>query len=686
MSIEIRGKYLFENGEKFQIKGISYGNFDPADTKNGTFFFDQERTKNDFKLIREANINSIRLYQKPPEYLMQEAQKAGLKVILTLFVDYASKEINFRDAATIKLYKELTKDLVNFGKKYDNTILYLLGTEIPAMSLEQKGISEIENFIKKQGQDNFEKFIYEMHRSAKETDPNCLTSYSNFPPTDFLNLSFLDIITFDIYLHTEKELKSYLAKLQNYSGMKPFLIGELGFDALKEGEQFQADTLKWSIESANMSGCCGTVVFTFADGWWSGEKVIGWEMGIVSENRIPKLAYTTVKEEFGNKELPKNLPFVSVVVASYNEEKYIYKCLNALMAIHYPKDKLEIIVVSDGSKDRTVEFTKKYPVKLIDLVTNKGLSYARNAGAKVAKGEIIAYTDADCEPDPDWLYFLVQGFDNEKVGCVGGPNITHPDDPFIGRCTAQAPGAPTHVLIDDITADHVPGCNMAFRKEVLEKIGGFDEIFRIAGDDVDIEWTLQKEGYTVRYNPAAQVFHHRRSFIKSYIKQQINYGIGEAFVKQRHPERYKGFYNAIWKGRIYNTYNNSANNLLTLFSSPVIYFDWFPVLYRAEPNYLMQFPLDILWHMAWIILLLLTPVSIYFTIIGLLMLSISIIMCLLSGKFSVHRKHISKIYAIKEFFLISYLSFIWSFVRKYGQIKGSLFVWLGRDTRGIKIV
>ncbi len=682
---EIRGKYLFENGIKFQIKGIAYGNFDPTDTKNGTFFLNREETKRDFELIKKANINTIRIYQKPPEYLMEEAQSAGLRVILTLFVDYTTDNIDFKDPKTIHLYKELTKDLVNFGKKYDNVLLYLLGTEIPAINLERKGIIEIEDFIKKQGQKNFENLIYEMHKSAKETDPECFTSYSNFPPTEFLNLSFLDIITFDVYLHTEKELQDYLSKLQNYAGSKPLLIGELGIDALHEGEKFQADTLLWSLETAKRAGCCGTVIFTFADGWWSGEKVVGWEMGIVSEKRVPKLGYEAVKNEFGNKALPNNLPYVSIVVASYNEEKYIYKCLNALMILNYPKDKLEIIVVSDGSKDKTVEFAKKYPVTIIDLVQNRGLSYARNAGAKASKGEIVAYTDADCEPDPDWLLFLVQGFDNEKVGCVGGPNITHPDDPFIGKCSAQAPGAPTHVLIDDITADHVPGCNMAFKKDVLLKIGGFDEIFRIAGDDVDIEWTLQKEGYIVRYNPAAQVFHHRRSTIKSYVKQQINYGVGEAFVKQRHPERYRGFYNAIWKGRIYNTYNNSASNLSMLFSKPVIYFGWFPVIYRAQPNYWLQFPLDIAWHIIWIFFLLLTPISINFTIIGLIMLLISIIMSMLQGLFSIYRKHTSNGYAIKEFFLISLLSFIWSFVRKYGQIKGSIYVWLNRDTRGIKL-
>jgi len=69
---------------------------------------------------------------------------------------------------------------------------------------------------------------------------------------------------------------------------------------------------------------------------------------------------------------------------------------------------------------------------------------------------------------------------------VGGPNLPPPEDSVVAACVAASPGGPLHVLLDDVEAEHIPGCNMAFRREVLEEIGGFDPIYRSAGDDVDV--------------------------------------------------------------------------------------------------------------------------------------------------------------------------------------------------------
>jgi GT2 family glycosyltransferase len=86
---------------------------------------------------------------------------------------------------------------------------------------------------------------------------------------------------------------------------------------------------------------------------------------------------------------------------------------------------------------------------------------------------------------------------------VGGPNITHPGDGPIAECVGKSPGNATHVLLSDREAEHIPGCNMAFRKAYLEEIGGFDKRFRVAGDDVDICWRLQQRGWTLGFSPAA---------------------------------------------------------------------------------------------------------------------------------------------------------------------------------------
>src|SRR5204863_3194375 len=120
-----------------------------------------------------------------------------------------------------------------------------------------------------------------------------------------------------------------------------------------------------------------------------------------------------------------------------------------------------------------------------------------------AIGEFVAYIDDDAYPDPHWLDYLASAFLKNDHAAIGGPNVDPAGDGFIADCVANAPGGPVHVLLTDEIAEHIPGCNMAFRKDALEEVGGFDERFRVAGDDVDVCWQLQRRGWTLGYSPAA---------------------------------------------------------------------------------------------------------------------------------------------------------------------------------------
>src|SRR5687768_2788359 len=112
---------------------------------------------------------------------------------------------------------------------------------------------------------------------------------------------------------------------------------------------------------------------------------------------------------------------------------------------------------------------------------NLGLSAARNRGASVAHGDIFAYTDSDCMPDRDWLYFIVGTLLGGNYAGVGGPNISPPAVHWIQAAVAAAPGGPSHVLLTDVVAEHIPGCNMAFHRWAFERVGGFDPEYRKAG-------------------------------------------------------------------------------------------------------------------------------------------------------------------------------------------------------------
>src|SRR5439155_12924052 len=192
----------------------------------------------------------------------------------------------------------------------------------------------------------------------------------------------------------------------------------------------------------------------------------------------------------------------------------------------------EVIVVDDGSTDDLARIVEPYDVSYI-RTANHGLSSARNTGLAAATGDIVAYLDDDAWPDPQWLRYLAATFLSSSHAGVGGPNLPPPGDGPIAQCVARSPGGPIHVLTGDREAEHIPGCNMAFRRACLEAIGGFDAQFRVAGDDVDLCWRLQQQGWTLGFNPAAMVWHHRRNSVAAYWKQQVGYGRAEALLERK---------------------------------------------------------------------------------------------------------------------------------------------------------
>src|SRR5207249_4704602 len=168
-------------------------------------------------------------------------------------------------------------------------------------------------------------------------------------------------------------------------------------------------------------------------------------------------------------------------------------------------------------------------------------------------GEIVAYLDDDARPDAHWLTYLAATFLGTPHAAVGGPNIPPPGDGPIAACVANAPGGPTHVLLSDREAEHLPGCNLAIRKACLQAIGGFDPGFRVAGDDVDVCWRLREAGWTLGFDPAAMVWHHRRNSLRAFWKQQVGYGKSEALLERKWPDKYNAAGHPTWSGRVYGS-------------------------------------------------------------------------------------------------------------------------------------
>jgi len=310
-------------------------------------------------------------------------------------------------------------------------------------------------------------------------------------------------------------------------------------------------------------------------------------------------------------------PRVSVVVCTYNGARTIRDCLEGLERLAYPD--YEVIVVDDGSTDATAAIAREYHCRLI-RTENRGLASARNTGLKEATGEIIAYIDDDAYPDPHWLTYFAATFLSTSHAAVGGPNIAPPGDGPIAECVARAPGGPVHVLLSDCEAEHIPGCNMAFRKARLEAIGGFDPQFRTAGDDVDVCWRLQERGWTLGFSAAAVAWHHRRNSVRTYWKQQIGYGRAEAMLERRWPKKYNGSRQARWAGRIYG---NGLTHALRWRPARVYYGIWgvapYQSLYEPAPSVLGSLPQMPEWYLVIAIVMGLATLSLAWSPLKLLL-------------------------------------------------------------------
>ena len=314
-------------------------------------------------------------------------------------------------------------------------LCYALGNEIPASVARWIGRRRIERYLRR------------LYSVVKELDPGGLVTYVNYLSTECLQLPFLDLVSFHVYLEEEDRLKAYLARLQNLAGERPLLMTELGLDALRHGDVAQADCLAWQIRTTFAAGCAGAFVFSWTDEWYrGGAEVDDWAFGVTTRQREPKLALMSIQREFENVPFApvRHWPRISVVVCLYNGQETIRDCCEGLLQLDYPD--YEVIIVDDGSRDATSSIAAEYGFRLI-RTNNEGLASARNTGLAAATGEIVAYTDGDAWPDPDWLTYLAATFVDSEHAAVGGWNLSPPDDPPFARCVAHAPGRPVHVLL-----------------------------------------------------------------------------------------------------------------------------------------------------------------------------------------------------------------------------------------------
>ncbi|RCV66164.1 Glycosyltransferase involved in cell wall bisynthesis [Methanophagales archaeon] len=262
----------------------------------------------------------------------------------------------------------------------------------------------------------------------------------------------------------------------------------------------------------------------------------------------------------------ENNLIVSVVISTYNRKELLKECIESLFDQTYPKDKYEIIIVDDGSIDKTKEMVKglmkKSPCSLRYFKQeNKGPATARNKGIKNAMGEIIAFTDDHCIADKDWLFHISSCFfRNSNISGVRGKVKLNSEGPLAEALTKYIYKSKGSFATN----------NIAYKKKVLEEIDGFDESFPLpASEDIDLGLRIINKGHIIKYEDKAIVWHPCETDWNTFKKRRILAGVGLYYLMKKNKNFFVlvGFYRLIyvpiyWKA-IKSGKNYSQNVILT---------------------------------------------------------------------------------------------------------------------------
>jgi GT2 family glycosyltransferase len=223
---------------------------------------------------------------------------------------------------------------------------------------------------------------------------------------------------------------------------------------------------------------------------------------------------------------------VSVIVPAYNSENTLVDCIGSLLRVHYSREQVEFIFVDNASTDRTKTILASYAGLIRVIFENKrGAAAARNAGLRHARGKVIAFMDADCVADPDWLQNLIVPLHDPNVGIVGG------------RILAQKPATKIEAFGETIHDHHLSinvwkppyaiTANWSSPLAVLERVGFFDEKF-LRSQDCDLSYRILQAGYKLVYQPEAVVYHKNEKTVSGLFMEGYTHGFHSVQLNKKH--------------------------------------------------------------------------------------------------------------------------------------------------------
>jgi mycofactocin system glycosyltransferase len=236
-------------------------------------------------------------------------------------------------------------------------------------------------------------------------------------------------------------------------------------------------------------------------------------------------------------------PMVSIIIPVKDRAEELIRCLRSLEQLDFPRERREIIVVDDGSKDASPSVAIRFGCRLVATdEPGSGPAAARNLGVSVARGEILAFIDSDCTASSGWLRELIGGFSDPTMAAVGGlvdgMRDAGPLDRYEAVMSSLSLGtrAMTGSTGDDTF--YLPSCNLLVRAQSFRSVEGFCPELHV-GEDVDLSWRLRDSGWRISYLPSGRIWHEHRSRFIPFLRRRFDYGTSEGTLNLLHPARRK---------------------------------------------------------------------------------------------------------------------------------------------------
>ena len=248
----------------------------------------------DLGAIRANGFNAVRTYTVPPRWLLDVAWRYGLRVLVGLPWE---QHVAFLDD---RIRRGSIERRVGAGVRscagHPAVLAYAVGNEIPAPIVRWHGRRRVERFLER------------LCGVVKAEDPTALVTYVNYPTTEYLELPFLDLACFNVYLESQERLAAYLARLQNLVGDRPLVMSEIGLDSRRHGAATQARSLYRQVRTTFAAGGAGAFVFGWTDEWHRGGfDIEDWDFGLTRRDRRPKPALAAVRRAMMEAPFPRDM-------------------------------------------------------------------------------------------------------------------------------------------------------------------------------------------------------------------------------------------------------------------------------------------------------------------------------------------------------------------------------------------